>query len=178
MRNFARSLPAGGRCSPWASPLSPRGLRRFTSVRRSRPWRTCPEQDALEFELQFPHGVRLDILTPRDPAGSDAIARFLARAGEGIQQVECEVRDVTRATQLLRERFALEPVYPETRAGADGTRINFFLVPTTEGRKVLIELVESPQDKNRRVTRVGHQRLKRRGTPRSQTHIIAGTPRA
>ncbi len=111
-----------------------------------------PDQDAREFALEFAHGVRLDILTPRDPAGLGAIARFLARSGEGIQQVECEVRDVTSATQILRTRFMLEPVYPETRAGADGTRINFFLAPATEGRKVLIELVEIPSKTKRKAT--------------------------
>jgi hypothetical protein len=103
-----------------------------------------PEADVREFTLEFAHGVRLDILTPRDPAEAGAIARFLERFGECIQQVECEVRDVTRATQILRARFALEPVYPEAHAGAGGTRVNFFLVPTTEGRKVLMELVEIP----------------------------------
>lgn len=121
----------------------------FEEIRRGagqpRLAQAPPDQDVLEFELQFPHGVRLDILTPRDPAGSGAIARFLARFGAGIQQIECEVRDATRATQLIRSRFALQPLYPETRAGADGTRINFFLAPAAEGRKVLIELVEVPQ---------------------------------
>jgi hypothetical protein len=36
------------------------------------------------------------------------------------------------------------PVYRATRAGADGTRVNFFLVPA-QGKKVLIELVEATQ---------------------------------
>jgi len=109
-----------------------------------------PDQDASEFELAFAHGVRLDVLTTRDAAGQGAIARFLGKFGEGIQQVECDVRDVTRATELLRARFAVEPIYSETRAGADGTRVNFFLVPTEEGRKILIELVEVPaKQKNR-----------------------------
>jgi hypothetical protein len=36
-------------------------------------------------------------------------------------------------------------VYPQVREGANQTRVNFFLVPAAEGRKVLIELVESPQ---------------------------------
>ena len=109
-----------------------------------------PDQDALEFELAFAHGVRLDVVTTRDTAGQGAIARFLGKFGAGIQQVECDVRDVTRATDLLRARFAIEPVYPDTRAGADGTRVNFFLVPAEEGRKILIELVEVPaRQKNR-----------------------------
>jgi hypothetical protein len=109
-----------------------------------------PDQDVLEFELQFPHGVRLDVLTARDPAGDGAIARFLARFGPGIQQIECEVRDAGRAVEVIRSRFALEPVYPETRAGADGTRVNFFLAPAAEGRKVLIELVEVPRSSRKR----------------------------
>jgi hypothetical protein len=109
-----------------------------------------PDQDVLEFEMQFPHGVRLDVLTPRDPAGPGAISRFLGRFGPGIQQVECEVRDAARATELIRSRFALEPVYPEVRAGADGTRVNFFLAPVAEGRKVLIELVEIPETKKKK----------------------------
>jgi hypothetical protein len=109
-----------------------------------------PDQDAREFELEFGHGVRLDILTTRDVAGGGAIARFVARFGEGIQQVECEVRDVTRATQILRERFSVEPLYPETRPGANGTRVNFFLVSAPDGRKVLLELVEAiPQKQSK-----------------------------
>ena len=102
-----------------------------------------PDQDAKEFELDFAGGVRVDILTTRQPGGTGAIARYLLKFGEGIQQVEFNVTDVDAATEILRERFALEPVYPATRAGADGTRVNFFLVPRTGGGKVLIELVEA-----------------------------------
>jgi len=101
-----------------------------------------PDQDAKEFELDFPGGVRLDILTTRQPGGAGAIARFLLKLGEGIQQVEINVTDVDRATEILRGQFRVEPVYPATRAGADGTQINFFLVPRAEGGKVLVELVE------------------------------------
>jgi len=103
-----------------------------------------PDQDAAEFSLSFAHGVRLDVLTTCEPGGAGAIARFLQRFGPGIQQVECDVRDVTRATEILRTGFSTEPIYPETRSGADGARVNFFLVPVEESRKVLIELVEVP----------------------------------
>lgn len=101
-----------------------------------------PDQDAMEFELHC-KGAELDILTTREPGGSGAIAKFLEKFGEGIQQVEYFVRDVDRATQILRERFSVQPIYPQTRAGADGTRVNFFLSATPEGRKVLIELVQT-----------------------------------
>jgi hypothetical protein len=109
-----------------------------------------PDQDALEFELSFAHGVRLDVMTPRTPAAEGPIAKFLARFGEGIQQVECDVRDVFRASQILQQRFQLEPVYPDIRAGANQTRVNFFLVPVAENRKLLIELVESPKKPKKR----------------------------
>jgi hypothetical protein len=101
-----------------------------------------PDQDAREFELHFGESVRLDILTTKDLRGNGAIARFLAKFGEGIQQVELEVSDCERATKLLRSKLGIEPLYSETRDGADGTRVNFFLAQRPDGRKVLVELVE------------------------------------
>jgi hypothetical protein len=102
-----------------------------------------PDQDAKEFELNLPGGIRLDILTSRDPDGSGAIARYLRKFGEGIQQIEVDTNDVDRATEILRTRFGVEPIYPATRAGADGTRVNFFLVALPGGSKLLIELVSA-----------------------------------
>lgn len=101
-----------------------------------------PDQDAQEFEMHFPGGTAMDILTSRDPQGNGAIAKFLQKLGEGIQQVEFRCQDVDRATQILREKLSLNAVYPETRPGADGTRVNFFLVSAPGANKVLIELYE------------------------------------
>ncbi len=101
-----------------------------------------PDQDAMEFELRFGDHNHFDILTTREPAGSGAIARYLQKFGEGIQQIEVNVTDVDRATGILRDRFGRTPIYPATRPGADGTRVNFLLVPAPDGKKVLIELVE------------------------------------
>ncbi len=102
-----------------------------------------PDQDAREFELHFETRIELDILTTREPGGKGAIARFLEKFGEGIQQIEVYVGDVERATEILCLRFGLEPIYPAARAGAGGTRINFFLAPAPQGKKILIELVEA-----------------------------------
>jgi hypothetical protein len=101
-----------------------------------------PDQDALEFELHFPGGLSMDVLTSKDPAGGGAIAKFLQKFGEGIQQIEYLCKDVDRATQILKSKFSLSPVYPSTRPGADGTRVNFFLVAAPDAAKVLIELYE------------------------------------
>lgn len=102
-----------------------------------------PDQDAKEFEVIL-RAVRLDVLTTREPGGAGAIAKFLEKFGEGIQQVEYPTADVDRATETLRARFGLVPIYPATRPGADGTRVNFFLARTPDGKKVLVELVEAP----------------------------------
>ncbi len=101
-----------------------------------------PDQDAEEFELHFAEGISLDILTTREPGGSGAIAKYLTKFGEGIQQVEYRCANVDRAMQILKEKFRVDAVYPATRAGADGTRVNFFLVASPDGGKVLIELYE------------------------------------
>jgi hypothetical protein len=101
-----------------------------------------PDQDAEEFGLHFPDDTFLDILTTREPGGSGAIAKYLGKFGEGIQQVEYRCANVDRATQILKEKLGVAPIYPATRAGADGTRVNFFLVASPDGGKVLVELYE------------------------------------
>lgn len=112
------------------------GLPRFSEV--------PPDQDAKEFELHFPGGLSMDVLTSKDPNGSGAIAKYLQKFGEGIQQLEYLCKDVDRATQLLKERFGVSAIYPKTRPGADGTLVNFFLVSAPDAGKVLIELYEPP----------------------------------
>jgi hypothetical protein len=101
-----------------------------------------PDQDAQEFEIHLPGGLSMDILTSRDAAGNGAIAKYLRKFGEGIQQIEYRCANVDRATQILGDKFGIAPVYPATRTGADGTRVNFFLVSAPGASKVLIELYE------------------------------------
>jgi hypothetical protein len=102
-----------------------------------------PDQDAEEFELHFPPGIALDVLTTKHQGGPGAIAKYLAKFGEGVQQVEYRCKNVDRATAILEQEFRVTPVYPLTRLGADGTRVNFFLVASPDYGKVLIELYES-----------------------------------
>jgi hypothetical protein len=101
-----------------------------------------PDQDAEEFEPRFPNDVSLDVLTTRDPQGTGVISKFLAKFGEGVQQVEFRCANVDRATQILKEEFRVQPIYSETRPGADNTRVNFFLIPSPVAGKVLIEFYE------------------------------------
>jgi len=128
----------------------PQTFNKIRVANGSPPLADAPaDQDVLEFELEFPERimshVHLDILTTKAPGGNGAIARFLEKFGEGIQQVEIDVTDVGRATEILRTRFKVEPIYPATRPGANGTRVNFFLVNAPNNQKVLVELVEQPK---------------------------------
>ena len=106
-----------------------------------------PDQDAEEFELHFANDVSLDVLTTRNPEGSGAIAKFLRKFGEGVQQVEFRCANVNRATEILKEQFAVEPIYPQARAGANNTRVNFFLVASPTVGKILIELCQPDMDR-------------------------------
>jgi hypothetical protein len=125
--------------------VAPEIFERIRAANGNSPEAVTPTtQDAREFELHFPLNVRLDILTTREPDGNGAIAGYLRRYAAGIQQVEFRVNDVAGATGLLRERFDLTPVYAVPQPGANGTRINFFLITTPSGEKLLIELFEAP----------------------------------
>jgi hypothetical protein len=140
-REFSELLP--GQLATVGLAVFPKTFARIRGANGNpRLARVPPDQDAEEFELHFPPKLSLDILTTRDPEGAGAIARYLKRLGEGIQQVEYRCSNVDRAAAILKEVFGVMPVYPETRAGADGTRINFFLAPAAFGGKVLIELYE------------------------------------
>jgi len=118
----------------------------FARIREANGWPQLaivpPEQDAAEFELHFAGGVLLDVLTTREETGAGAIARFLAKHGEGVQQVEFRCEDVDRAAAILREQFGVTAVYAGKRVGANGTRVNFFLLTAPDNSKVLIELYE------------------------------------
>ena len=100
------------------------------------------DQDAEEFELCFPGGISLDVLTSREPGGTGAIAKYLRKFAQGIQQVEFRCDDVDRATAILQHKFGIRAVYPQTRPGADGTRVNFFLLSLPSTSKVLVELYQ------------------------------------
>ena len=120
----------------------------FAGIREANGWphlaEVPAEQDTSEFELRYNEGITLDVLTSLEPDGHGAIAKFLTKLGEGVQQVEFRCSDVARATAILREQFGVSAVYPEMRPGSNGTRINFFLVAGADRKKVLIELYELP----------------------------------
>ena len=74
------------------------------------------------------------------PLSDDSpIGKFLARSGEGIQQVAYRVTDIDRAADELREA-GVRVLYDQPKRGTAGSRVNFAHPKDCGG--VLIELVE------------------------------------
>ncbi len=98
------------------------------------------EQGVHEAMMQVgpdPAGAQLQLLAPLSPAST--IAKFLERAGPGIQQLAYTVADIDAASAALRSR-GVQLLYDEPRQGTAGSRVNF-VHPRSAGG-VLVELVE------------------------------------
>ena len=82
-------------------------------------------------------GSMIQLLAPlRDDS---TIAKFLARKGQGIQQLAYRVSDLDAVSRILRER-GVRLLYPEPRRGTSDSRVNF--VHPKDAGGVLVELVE------------------------------------
>ena len=68
------------------------------------------------------------------------IGKFLARSGEGIQQMAYSVEDIDAVSATLRER-GLRLLYDEPKTGTAGSRVNFIHPKDAGG--VLVELVQA-----------------------------------
>jgi methylmalonyl-CoA/ethylmalonyl-CoA epimerase len=82
-------------------------------------------------------GPRLQLLAPARP--DSAIAKFLDRAGPGLQQLAYTVADVEATAAALRAR-GVRVLYETARRGTAGSRVNF--VHPKDAGGVLVELVE------------------------------------
>lgn len=80
---------------------------------------------------------RIELLEPISE--DSAVAKHLAKRGEGIHHLAFEVADIEQAVERL-ERMGVAPVGEAPRAGAEGKRVAFLHPRDTGG--VLVELVE------------------------------------
>src|SRR3954453_22174246 len=104
-------------------------------------------------EVNTEQGVREAMLAVGDsgsciqllaPLSDDSpIGRFLARNGEGIQQVAYGVDDIDAISQHLRDA-GLRLLYDTPKRGTANSRVNF--VHPKDAGGVLIELVEAAAD--------------------------------
>ncbi len=79
----------------------------------------------------------LQLLAPL--SDDSTIAKFLDRAGPGLQQLALRVTDVEEVAAVLRSR-GLRVLYDEPRRGTSDSRVNF--VHPKDAGGVLVELVE------------------------------------
>ncbi len=82
-------------------------------------------------------GSSIQLLAPL--SDDSTIGKFLARHGQGIQQLAYRVRDLDVVTEVLRSR-GVRLLYPQARRGTSGSRVNF--VHPKDAGGVLVELVE------------------------------------
>ena len=85
----------------------------------------------------------LELLEDRDPDG--AIARHIAKRGEGLQHVAYRVEDIEQALAEMRAR-GVTLIDERPRPGARNARVAFLHPKSTKG--VLIEFVE-PRGRSR-----------------------------
>jgi methylmalonyl-CoA/ethylmalonyl-CoA epimerase len=82
-------------------------------------------------------GSFLQLLAPLRP--DSPIGRFLARSGEGMQQLAFRVADIDEASARLRDN-GVRLLYDAPKRGTAGSRVNFIHPKDCGG--VLVELVE------------------------------------
>jgi methylmalonyl-CoA/ethylmalonyl-CoA epimerase len=99
------------------------------------------EQGVREAMMRVPGdggaGTAIQLLAPANEQST--IAKFLDRNGPGLQQLAYRVTDVDAASHALKEA-GLRLIYPESRRGTAGSRVNF--VHPKDAGGVLVELVE------------------------------------
>ncbi len=104
--------------------------------------------DVVHTEVNEEQGVREAMVRVGDsyiqllaPLSQDStIGKFLARNGEGIQQVAYGVDDIEQVCATLRER-GVRLLYDAPKRGTAGSKVNFIHPKDAGG--VLVELVEA-----------------------------------
>ena len=82
-------------------------------------------------------GSCIQLLAPL--SDESTIAKFLARNGQGIQQLAYRVGDIDAVSETLRQR-GVRLLYDAPKNGTAGSRVNF--VHPKDAGGVLVELVE------------------------------------
>jgi len=85
--------------------------------------------------------TRIQLLAPLSEEST--IAKFIARNGQGIQQLAYRVADIEAVSAILRER-GVRLLYDAPRRGTSDSKVNF--VHPKDAGGVLVELVEPAKD--------------------------------
>ncbi len=100
------------------------------------------EEAMLGTGTQGSQNAQIQLLAPLNEEST--IAKFIAKNGQGMQQLCYRVDDLDKVSATLRER-GVRLLFPEPKTGTGGSRINFAHPKDVGG--VLLEIVEpAPAD--------------------------------
>ncbi len=88
---------------------------------------------------QEPESAQVQLLAPLNE--NSTIAKFIAKRGEGIQQVCYRVSDIDAVCADLKSK-GVRLLFPEPKNGTAGARINF--VHPKDSGGILLEMTEPP----------------------------------
>ncbi len=88
---------------------------------------------------QEPESAQVQLLAPLNE--NSTIAKFIAKRGEGIQQVCYRVSDIDPVCADLKSK-GVRLLFPEPKNGTAGARINF--VHPKDSGGILLEMTEPP----------------------------------
>ena len=97
------------------------------------------EEQGVKIRFFHPHsgGPKIELLEPLTP--ESPIGRFLAKRGEGVQQIAVKTTDIISTINQL-QTIGIRMINDVPVSGANGTKIAFVHPSSTGG--VLVELVE------------------------------------
>ncbi len=86
---------------------------------------------------QGAENAQIQLLAPLNE--NSTIAKFIAKNGQGIQQLAYRVKDIDAVSEALKAG-GVRLLYPEPKIGTGGSRIQFAHPKDTGG--ILLEIVE------------------------------------
>ncbi len=84
--------------------------------------------------------TRIELLEPLNE--SSAVAKFIAKRGEGIHHIALEVNDIKERINEIKNN-GIQMIDEEPRPGAHHTQVAFIHPKSTQG--VLVEVLEKPE---------------------------------
>ncbi len=84
--------------------------------------------------------TRIELLEPLNE--SSAVAKFIAKRGEGIHHIALEVNDIKERINEIKN-YGIQMIDEEPRPGAHHTQVAFIHPKSTQG--VLVEVLEKPE---------------------------------
>lgn len=98
------------------------------------------ESQGVKVAFLFTGNTRIELLEPLNE--SSAVAKFIAKRGEGIHHIALEVSDIKERIKEIKDN-GIQLIDEEPRPGAHHTQVAFIHPKSVQG--VLVEILEKPE---------------------------------